>query len=83
MILALAQPELDTIADACLQNNVLHMHLFGSSLSGDVDPNGSDLDLLVEFQAIEPDALVQAYFALGQQLAAIWGGWLLLDNAGS
>lgn len=83
MILALAQPELDTIADACLQNNVLRMHLFGSSLSGDVDPNGSDLDLLVEFQAIELDALVQAYFALGQQLAAIWGGWLLLDNAGS
>lgn len=33
----------------------------------------SDLDLLVEFQPIEPGALVQAYFSLERQLASITG----------
>ena len=33
----------------------------------------SDLDLLVEFQPIEPGALVQAYFGLERQLASITG----------
>jgi hypothetical protein len=37
------------------------------------NPSRSVLDLLVEFQPIEPRALVQAYFGLEQQLAAITG----------
>lgn len=36
------------------------MHLFGSALRDDFDPGHSDLDLLVEFQPIEPEALVRA-----------------------
>ena len=73
MSLALAQPQLDAIADACRQHQVLRMHLFGSALRDDFDPTRSDLDLLVEFQPIEPGALVQAYFGLERQLAAITG----------
>jgi predicted nucleotidyltransferase len=49
------------------------MHLFGSALRDDFAPRRSDLDLLVEFQPIEPRALVRAYFALEQQLASIKG----------
>ena len=73
MSLALAQPQLDAIAAACRRHQVLHMHLFGSALRDDFDPSRSDLDLLVEFQSIEPGALVKAYFALERQLAAITG----------
>lgn len=73
MSLALAQPQLDAIADACRQYQVLRMHLFGSALRDDFDPSRSDLDLLVEFQPIESGALVQAYFGLERQLASITG----------
>jgi predicted nucleotidyltransferase len=58
MSLALAQPQLKAIADACRQHRVLRMHLFGSALRDDFDPARSDLDLLVEFQPIAPGALL-------------------------
>jgi uncharacterized protein len=73
MNLALAEPQLDASAAACRRYQVLRMHLFGSALRDDFDPNRSDLDLLVEFQSIEPGALVQAYFGLDRQLTAITG----------
>ncbi|MFM9103569.1 MAG: nucleotidyltransferase family protein [Cyanobium sp.] len=73
MSLVLAQPQLDAIAAACRRHQVLRMHLFGSALRDDFDPSCSDLDLLVEFQPIEPAALVKAYFDLEGQLASITG----------
>jgi len=73
MSLSIAQPQLEAIAAACRQHQVRRMHLFGSALRDDFDPNHSDLDLLVEFQPIEPGALVQAYFGLESQLASITG----------
>jgi len=73
MSLALAQPQLDAVAEACRRHQVLRMHLFGSALRDDFDPSRSDLDLLVEFLPIAPGALVQAYFGLEQQLVAITG----------
>jgi N-acyl-D-aspartate/D-glutamate deacylase len=44
MSLALAQPQLDPIADACRQHQVLRMHLFGSALRDDFDPTRSDIE---------------------------------------
>jgi predicted nucleotidyltransferase len=73
MSLVLDQPQLDAIADACRQHQVLRMYLFGSALRDDFDPTRSDLDLLVEFQPIESSSLVQAYFGLVRQLASITG----------
>ena len=49
------------------------MHVFGSALRADFDPTRSDLDLLVEFKAIEPTQLVRAYFDLERQLLEITG----------
>jgi predicted nucleotidyltransferase len=40
---------------------------------GQPHPSRSDLELWVEFQCIEPEALVKACFALERQLAAITG----------
>ena len=34
------------------------MHLFGSALRDDFDTSCSDMDLLVEFQSIEPGGLL-------------------------
>jgi predicted nucleotidyltransferase len=73
MSFVLAQPQLDAIAAACRRHQVLRMHLFGSALRDDFHPSRSDLDLLVEFQPIEPEALVKAYFDLEGQLASITG----------
>jgi len=73
MTIALSKTQLDAIAEACQLHQVQRMHLFGSSLRDDFDPRLSDLDLLVEFQPIEPGDLAQAYFGLEQQLSAITG----------
>jgi hypothetical protein len=58
MRLVLVQPQLDAIAAACRRHQVLR---------DDFDPSHIDLDLLVEFQPIEPGALVKSYFDLEGQ----------------
>ena len=73
MTLTIPKTQMDAIADACRQHQVRRMHLFGSALRDDFEPGCSDLDLLVEFQAIEPVDLVQAYFDLERQLMLITG----------
>lgn len=60
MYLAPAPSQREAISSACRQHQVQRMHLFGSALRDDFDPGHSDLDLLVEFQPIEPEALVRA-----------------------
>jgi predicted nucleotidyltransferase len=69
MTIALAQPQLDAIAAACrLQQDVWTLHAFGSVLRPDFRPGESDIDLLVEFEDLQPSELVEAYFGLEQQL---------------
>lgn len=64
MTLALAQPQLDAIADACRRHHVARLDVFGSVLRSDYRPGESDIDLLVEFQPLDPASLYKAYFAL-------------------
>ena len=71
--LPLTELQLAAITAACRQHHVARMHLFGSALRADFDPNRSDLDLLVEFKAIDPTELVRAYFDLERQLLEITG----------
>jgi predicted nucleotidyltransferase len=66
--LPLSEPQLAAITTACRLHQV-----FGSALRADFDPNRSDLDLLVEFKAIEPTQLVRVYFDLERQLLEITG----------
>lgn len=73
MRLVLVKLQLDAIADACREHQVLRMHLFGSAVRDDFDPSRSDLDLLVEFQMIDPGALVAAFFGLEHQLTESMG----------
>jgi predicted nucleotidyltransferase len=64
MSLALAQPQLDAITDACRRHHVARLDVFGSVLRSDYRPGESDIDLLVEFQPLDPASLYKAYFAL-------------------
>ncbi|MCP9883709.1 nucleotidyltransferase domain-containing protein [Synechococcus sp. ATX 2A4] len=58
---------------ACQLHHVRQLHAFGSMLRSDYLPGKSDIDLLVEFEPLEPITLVEAYFGLEQQLAASIG----------
>ena len=64
----LSKPQLAAISDACQQHQVARLHAFGSVLRPDYRPGESDIDLLVEFQPLQPIELVDAYFGLEQQL---------------
>ena len=47
--------------------------MFGSLLRPDYRPGESDIDLLVEFQQLQPTELVDAYFGLEEQLTVSLG----------
>jgi predicted nucleotidyltransferase len=68
MSLALPQSQLDAIVAACRRHQVARMHVFGSVLRTDFRPGESDIDLLVEFQPLDPSSLYKAYFALLNEL---------------
>ena len=66
--LPLSEPQLAAITTACRQHHVARLYLFGSLLRPDYCPGASDIDLLVEFQTLQPTELVDAYFGLEEQL---------------
>jgi predicted nucleotidyltransferase len=66
--LPLSEPQLVAISRACRQHHVARLYLFGSLLRPDVRPGASDIDLLTEFQPLQPSELVDAYFGLEEQL---------------
>jgi predicted nucleotidyltransferase len=66
--LPLSEPQLAAISRACRQHHVARLYLFGSLLRPDYRPDQSDIDLLVEFEALQPTELVDAYFGLEEQL---------------
>ncbi|MCP9774363.1 nucleotidyltransferase domain-containing protein [Cyanobium sp. HWJ4-Hawea] len=71
--LPLTKPQLAVITAACSQHQVSRLYLFGSMLRPDYRPGQSDIDLLVEFQPLEPTELVDAYFGLEEQLTGSLG----------
>lgn len=73
MASALAPNQLASISAACRQHHVARLHVFGSVLRPDYRPGSSDIDLLVEFEDLQPTDLVEAYFGLERQLAVITG----------
>lgn len=71
--LPLTKPQLAVITAACSQHHVSRLYVFGSLLRPDYRPGQSDIDLLVEFQPLEPTELVDAYFGLEEQLTGSLG----------
>jgi predicted nucleotidyltransferase len=56
--------KLDAVCRMCQQHHVARLELFGSAADGEFDSVRSDLDFLVEFEALCPVERADAYFGL-------------------
>ena len=56
------------LAELCRRSHARALHLFGSGARDDFRAADSDLDFLVEFEAMAPAAYSQAFFALKEGL---------------
>lgn len=57
----------------CERFRVKKLELFGSAARGDADPASSDVDFLVEFMPLVPEAHADAYFGLLEALQDLTG----------
>lgn len=53
--------------------DVRRLALFGSAMSGEFSPERSDLDFLVEYEALTPRRHAECYFGLLQALEDLFG----------
>jgi hypothetical protein len=60
----IVQARLDDVGELCRRYSVRRLALFGSATRPDFDPERSDLDFLVEFKPMPPQAHADAYFGL-------------------
>jgi predicted nucleotidyltransferase len=59
--------------DLCRKFHVRRLDLFGSAAAGSFDPARSDVDLLVEFEAMAPSVYAKAYFGLCAAMEELLG----------
>ena len=71
--IAMLEDEQEAIADLCRRCGVARLFLLGSALGDDVRPGESDVDLLVEFAPMDPNAKAHAYFDLLDELRSLLG----------
>lgn len=72
MLAAIAERR-SALHELCARFHVRRLDIFGSAARGDFDPASSDIDFLVEFQALPAVAYADAYFALLEELEALFG----------
>jgi len=53
-VVALIQEKQDAIVELCRRYGVVRLDVFGSALRDDYRPEGSDIDLLVDFSDRDP-----------------------------
>jgi predicted nucleotidyltransferase len=61
------------LEELCRRYGVRSLFLFGSAARDDFDPESSDVDLLVEFEALAPGGYADAYFGLREALEDLFG----------
>jgi uncharacterized protein len=68
-------PEFDRLAldDLCRKYRARRLELFGSAATSNFDPARSDVDLLVEFEAMSPSTYAAAYFGLCEEMQILFG----------
>ena len=71
------------IADLCARYGVSRLDVFGSALRDENQPGESDLDLLVEFDPMDPYERADAYFGLLDELRSLLGVKVDLVVAGA
>ena len=66
-------PPNNTLTEICRRYNVRHLELFGSAATKQFDPDHSDIDFLVEFNAqADLGPWMKRYFALRQELSQLY-----------
>ena len=60
------------LAQLCREHHVRRLEVFGSAAGADFDPLSSDLDFLVEFEAVTPVVYAQCYFSLKEAMEALF-----------
>jgi hypothetical protein len=73
----------DQLAELCRRHRVRRLAVFGSARREDFDRGRSDLDFLVEFEALPPGAYARTYFGLLEALKQLYGRPVDLLEAGS
>lgn len=63
----------DELTALCRRSRARRLDAFGSALRPDFDPERSDLDLLVELDALPPAQYAEAYFGLKEGLESLFG----------
>ena len=56
------------LTELCRRFHVRRLDIFGSAATGRFNPATSDLDFLVEFEPVSPEALPDNYFGLLKEL---------------
>ena len=68
----LIEEKRDELLRLCTKYRVRRLELFGSALTGQFDPDTSDLDFLVEFLPLQPGEYADAYFGLLEGLREVF-----------
>lgn len=63
---------LEALVPLCRRYRVRDLALFGSAAGADFDPGTSDIDLLVEFEAMPPTEHMRNYFGLLEAFEALF-----------
>ena len=61
------------LSELCRRYGVMSLSLFGSATRDDFDPESSDYDFLVHFEALPPGQYADAYFGLLEALEGLLG----------
>ena len=64
--------QLAKVSALCRRYGVRKLELFGSATADAFDPQTSDLDFLIEFDPERKDSLFHRYFALNEDLEALF-----------
>ena len=80
---ALIESHRSELAKLCDRYYVQRLELFGSAATGEFDPQSSDLDFLVEFQATKAMNPADQYFGLWDELKRLFQRDVDLVTVGS
>jgi len=66
------EQNLTEIIRICIHRKVRRLAVFGSAIDDRFDPDRSDLDLLVEFEKMQPSEHADQYFGLTEDLELLF-----------
>jgi uncharacterized protein len=69
----LISEKLAELPSLCIKRRVHRLALFGSAATEGFTPESSDIDFVVEFEAMEPRVYAENYFGLLEDLERLFG----------